>query len=80
LTYQKFVAKELRTLRKKHPGLKQTEYMKLAAREWNKYKIDHNMPGGAKTKKSKSGSKTSKKSRSGSKTSKKSSKSKSKKR
>jgi len=34
----------LKRQRKKHPGLNNKEYMKLAAEEWNKYKAKNGMP------------------------------------
>jgi len=46
--YQTFVSKELKKLRKERPGLKQTSYMKLAAKEWSKFKKTHGMYGGTK--------------------------------
>jgi len=46
--YQSFISKELKKLRKERPGLKQTSYMKLAAKEWSKFKKTHGMYGGAK--------------------------------
>lgn len=36
--YQMFISKEIAKQRKLHPGLKTSEYMKLAALEWRKYK------------------------------------------
>jgi len=42
--YQNFISTELRRQRKKHPGLNNKEYMKLAAEEWNKYKEKNGMP------------------------------------
>lgn len=59
LTYQKFVSRELPKLRKKYPELKQTDYMKLAAKEWNKYKKENAIGTGSKTA-SKTASKTTK--------------------
>jgi len=42
--YQNFISTELKRQRKKHPGLNNKEYMKLAAEEWNKYKAKNGMP------------------------------------
>ena len=38
LKYQEFMSKEIPNQRKKNPGLQATDYMKLAADEWSKYK------------------------------------------
>lgn len=38
LSYQQFVTAELKNQRKLHPGLKNTEYMKQAAKAWSSYK------------------------------------------
>ena len=39
--YQLFIGDELRKQRAEQPGLKNNEYMKLAARSWNKYKEEY---------------------------------------
>jgi len=45
-----FIQKELKHQRQKKPGLKNKEYMKLAAIEWNKYKEKNGIvTGGSKT-------------------------------
>lgn len=40
MTYQEFISKEIKEQKKKNLGLKNTEYLTLAAEEWNKYKND----------------------------------------
>ena len=47
--YQAFISKEIKRQREKQPGLKCRDYMSLAAKEWNKYKIKNNITiGGSK--------------------------------
>ena len=52
LTYRQFVSVELKRLRKKHPDLKNTKYMQLAAKAWGQYKKDRGMEDGQATHKS----------------------------
>ena len=39
--HQEFIACELKLQRKKNPGLKNEDYMRLAAKKWHKYKEKH---------------------------------------
>jgi hypothetical protein len=41
--YQLFVSKELKKQRSEKPGLNNREYMCLAAKEWNKYKMENDI-------------------------------------
>ena len=51
--YQKFLSNEISRQHKLHPGKDNTEYMKLAAKAWAKYKVEHGIVTGSKSAKKK---------------------------
>lgn len=57
LNYREFISRELRKLRDENPDLENTEYMKMAAKNWSRYKDKHGIvvaSSGSKSSRSKS--------------------------
>ena len=47
--FREFMSIQLHELRKEHPGLANTEYMRIAAKLWDKYKKEHGIVVGSKS-------------------------------